>query len=80
MDQISMDRRTYCLVSGTIFGIVTALHILRLARDWDVEVGDHELPRFVSYPGAIVSGALAVWGFQSAKRPSLKQALKEKFA
>jgi hypothetical protein len=75
-----MDKRTYCLVSGTIFGVVAVLHVVRLVKDWDVEIGPIEIPRLMSVPGAIISGALATWGFQLAKKRTLASAIREKFA
>jgi hypothetical protein len=44
-----MKDRFYSLISGTVFGVVALLHLLRLANNWPFQVGPWSLPLWASW-------------------------------
>jgi len=60
--------RAYLLVSGLVFGVVTVVHILRLAYGWPVQIAGFAVPVDASWAGILVAGALCVWAFILALR------------
>ena len=63
-----MSSRTYLVISGTVFGIVAALHLLRVVNGWAVVVGPWSAPMWVSWLGTLVPAVLCVWAFRLASR------------
>lgn len=57
----------YARVSATVFTLVAVLQVLRVARAWPVEIAGTSLPLSASIVAAVVAGALAVWGWSSAR-------------
>lgn len=57
----------YARVSATVFTLVAVLQVLRVARAWPVEIAGASLPLSASIVAAVVAGALAVWGWSSAR-------------
>lgn len=62
------NQTTYLLVTAVIFGFVSVVHLARAVNDWVFVIGPMALPRYVSWIGFIVAGALAVWAFRLAKQ------------
>ncbi len=48
-------------VAGTIFGIVSLLHILRLVTEATVIIAGYSLPMWVNVMGFIGTGFLCAW-------------------
>jgi hypothetical protein len=48
-------------VTGTIFGVVALLHLLRIASGVQVIIGDFLLPLWVNWMGLIVTAFLCLW-------------------
>ena len=63
-----MSCRTYLWFSGTIFGIVATLHVLRLINGWPFQVGPFILPVALSWAGAAAAAALCLWAFRLSAR------------
>jgi hypothetical protein len=63
-----MRCRTYLCISGAIFGVVAALHVLRLLNGWPFEVGPFSLPVTLSWAGAAVAAGLCLWAFRLSAR------------
>ena len=57
--------RNYNVVSGLIFGIVAAAQAARALLQLPVQIGGFEVPVFVSWIVAVVTGLLCVWAFRS---------------
>jgi hypothetical protein len=51
----------YLVISGLIFGLLTAGHIARLVYHWPVNVGEWKVPLGASWGGAIGGGILCIW-------------------
>ena len=58
-----MNKRTYFLISGLVFAIVAAVHLLRIINQLPVVVGTWAIPMAGSVIGLIVSGILSYCGF-----------------
>jgi len=54
----------YAAISALIFAIVAVVHLVRLFRRWEVQIGTLSVPMSVSWVGMIISALLALWGFQ----------------
>lgn len=54
------------IIAGLIFTLVTALHILRFYKGWEVVIVHQTIPVQWSIYGAIISGVLALWMFIAA--------------
>jgi uncharacterized membrane protein len=58
-------------VAGTIFGVVSAFHLLRLVLKFEIVVAGWPMPLWVNAVGAVVTGGLCIWLYRLAdfKRP-----------
>ncbi len=57
-----MNRQTLGLrVAGTVFGIVAAGHLLRLATRVDIAIAGWEVPLGVNALGVLIAGGLCIW-------------------
>jgi hypothetical protein len=65
---MNMNSRAYLAISGTVFGIVAALHLLRVANGWAVEVGPWSAPMAISLLGTIFPAVLCAWAFRLISR------------
>lgn len=59
--------KAYLGISGAIFGIVAVLHLLRLALDWPAQIGNWNVPFWVSWIALLLSAGLCVWALQLAR-------------
>ena len=53
----------YAAISALIFTLVTLGHLIRLLRQWTIQIGPLSVPMFVSWVGLIVAALMAIWGF-----------------
>ena len=60
--------RRYLHISGAIFGIVTIVHILRLAFGWPAQIANWSVPLWVSWVAILAGGGLCIWAFRLAAR------------
>jgi hypothetical protein len=63
-----MSPRAYLLISGTFFGIVAVLHLLRVVNSWAFVLGPWSFPIWVSWLGTVVPGVLSIWALRLASR------------
>jgi hypothetical protein len=57
-----MSQQTLALrVAGTVFGIVTAGHLLRLATRVEIVIAGWEVPLGVNALGVLIAGGLCLW-------------------
>ncbi len=56
-----MARRLYLILSGTVFLLVAAVHLLRLVNHWAIVVGPRTIPFALSYIGLPVSAGYCAW-------------------
>ena len=63
-----MDQKTFSVVAGAIFALVTLLHLSRIYMGWSVVIGSWTAPMWVSWIGLVVAGALSFFGLRLAAR------------
>ncbi len=56
----------YLMISATIFLVVAIAHLTRLIGGWPIEIAGLVVPVWVSLPGVLFAGALAIWGMTLA--------------
>lgn len=61
--------RRYELVSGILFTIIALAQATRTLLGWPVQVAGANVPVWASAVAFLVTGALAVWAFRSARAP-----------
>ena len=61
-----MKQTAYLAISGSIFGLVSLLHLMRILLDWNFEFGPYLFPEWVSYFGFLGAGILCIWGIGSS--------------
>lgn len=54
-----MTGRLFATVAGTVFGIITLLHGLRLIFGWEAVIGGWMVPHWVSWIAIFLFGGLA---------------------
>jgi hypothetical protein len=59
--------RRYELVSGIVFTIIALGQGTRTLRGWAMQVAGVNVPVWASAVAFLVTGALAVWAFRSAR-------------
>ncbi len=63
-----MKQKTFLVVTGVIFSILTILHVLRLIGGWRAEVENITIPIWASWLGVFIAGFLAYNAFQLSKK------------
>ncbi len=48
-------------VAGTIFGVVSAVHLLRLLTQVDVVIAGWPMPFWMNAAGGVITAGLCVW-------------------
>ena len=61
-----MATTPYLVVSGTVFGLVAMLYLLRLFYEWSVRIGELTVPLWLSWLGLVFAGTLCIWAFRLA--------------
>jgi hypothetical protein len=54
---------SYATISALIFALVAIAHLVRLVKQWAVQIGSTSVPMSVSWIGLIIAALLAIWGF-----------------
>jgi hypothetical protein len=58
----------YLVVSGALFGVIALVQLYRAVTQLPVQIGSVEVPVWVSWVAAVVTGGLCTWVFASRKR------------
>ncbi|MEO6022485.1 MAG: hypothetical protein ABIP64_05100 [Burkholderiales bacterium] len=61
-----MSSKTFFLVAGTIFGVVTLVQILRISMAWPVTIGGWAAPMWFSWVAVVVAGWMSYTGLRFA--------------
>jgi hypothetical protein len=59
--------KPFTLIAALIFAIIALLHLYRLFTNFQVILGSHTIPMWVSYVGLIIPGLLAVMLYRESK-------------
>ena len=60
--------KPFTTIAAAIFGLMALLHAYRLATQFQIIVGSHTIPQWVSWVGLIVTAALSYGLFREARR------------
>lgn len=63
-----IDRRPFTLIAAAIFALMALLHLLRLFTHFQVVLGSHVLPQWISIVAILVTGALAYGLYRESRR------------
>ena len=63
-----MKQKAFVAVSGTIFAIITFLHLLRLLYGWPAQIGTFVVPMWLSWLSILVAGYLALSAFLLSRK------------
>ncbi len=63
-----MTSKPFTLIAAVIFGLMAVLHVYRLMTHFQVIVGTHTIPQYVSWIAIIVTGLLSYGLFREARR------------
>jgi len=59
--------RPFTMIAALIFAIMALLHVYRLFTHFQVVLGSHEIPMWMSYVAIVVAGALAIGLFRESR-------------
>lgn len=65
-----MSLKQYCIVSGVLFALISAVHLLRIINGISIQVDQYTVPMTFSWAGFIMPGALAFWAFRACRPAS----------
>ncbi len=58
-----MFRKGYFLVSGTVFCMISILHLFRVIVDLQVKIGNWTAPMWISWGGFVAASLLFIWAY-----------------
>ena len=64
-----MSKKTFLVIAGLIFLLVTVIHALRIALGWQVTIGSWNVPMWVSWIALVIAGFLSYKGLKHARNP-----------
>jgi TRAP-type C4-dicarboxylate transport system permease small subunit len=59
--------RPFTMIAALIFAIMALLHVYRLFTHFQVVLGSHEIPMWMSYVAIVVAGGLAIGLFRESR-------------
>lgn len=63
-----MGNKPFTLVAAIIFLLIAVAHVLRLFLNFQLVVGNHEMPTYASIVGLLIAAVMS-WGlFREARR------------
>lgn len=63
-----MGHRTFSIVTGVLFSVITLVHICRVALGWQVTVDSTVIPMWLSWIAIPVGAFLAYQSFKFGRR------------
>lgn len=62
------DHRPFTLIAVAIFALMALLHLLRLFTHFQVVLGSHVLPQWISIVALVITGGLAFGLYRESRR------------
>ena len=59
--------RPFTTIAALIFACIALIHVYRLLTDFQIILGSHTIPMWMSYVGILVPGFLAIMLFREAR-------------
>ena len=63
-----MNDKTYLIVSGVFFGLITIAHLIRLIFQVSVQIDSLNLPMWPSVLAIILALTLCMWAFRLVRK------------
>ena len=63
-----MASRPFTTIAAIIFALIALIHAYRLATHFQVILGSHTIPEWVSYLGVLIPAVLAFGLFRESRR------------
>jgi hypothetical protein len=63
-----MSPKAYYSTAGTVFLIVTLVHLLRVINGWEVNIHTFAVPMWLSWVAVFLAGYMAIIGLLKNKR------------
>jgi hypothetical protein len=60
--------KPFTTIAVAVFSLIAVVHLLRLFFHWQVTINGMPVPIWVSIPGFIITGVLAIMLWQEAKK------------
>ena len=60
--------KPFTTIAAVVFSLITIVHLLRLFFHWQVTVNGVIVPIWISVPGFIITGVLAIMLLREAKK------------
>ena len=60
--------KPFTTLAVIVFAVVALAHLFRLLRPFDVVIGSHVLPQWLSIVGLVVAGGLSLMLWREARR------------
>jgi hypothetical protein len=60
--------RPFTLIAALIFALMALIHLYRIATDFQIIIGNHAIPMWVSWIAIVVTALLAVMLFRESRR------------
>jgi hypothetical protein len=60
--------KPFTTIAAVVFSLITVVHLLRLFFHWQVTVNGVIVPIWISIPGFIITGVLAIMLLREAKK------------
>ena len=62
------SNRPFTLIAAVFFALMAVVHIYRLFTHFQVIVGTHTIPQYVSWIAILITGGLSAMLFREARR------------
>lgn len=62
-----MSPKLYYKTTATIFLIIGVLHLARIVYGWEAQIGEFEVPMWMSFVAVAIAGYLSYRGFTTKK-------------
>jgi hypothetical protein len=59
--------RPFTTIAALIFACMALIHVYRLFTDFQIILGSHTIPMWVSYVGIVVAGGLSIGLFRESR-------------
>jgi len=63
-----VSQKSFLGVSGTVFGIIAILHLLRITYGWQAQIGSFAVPTWLSWLSLLIAGYLAITAFSLLRK------------
>lgn len=65
---MNMEQKRYFVITGMIFTLIGILHLARIIKGWEAQIGGLVIPMWLSWLAVILALFLAVSGSKLARK------------